>query len=84
MEANALKTEETKFGYYLKSVREDIDGKIAAHHDLASEMHAISTTINKALLETYKTFIDKGTREHVEYYSQMRREWPSARLSIAL
>jgi DNA helicase HerA-like ATPase len=72
IETNAIKTEESKFGYYLKSVKEDIDGKIALHDDLAAELTALSSAINKALVETFKSFVDRGTRETVEFYRSFR------------
>jgi DNA helicase HerA-like ATPase len=65
-DANAIKTEESKFGYYLKSVKEDLDGKIPSHLDLSSEIHAVSSAIETALTATFKTFVKP--QEIVEYY----------------
>jgi hypothetical protein len=65
-DANAIKTEESKFGYYLKSVKEDLDGKIPSHLNLSSEIHAVSSAIETALTATFKTFAKP--QEIVEYY----------------
>lgn len=65
---NAIKTEESKFGYFLRSVKEDIDGKIASHQDLTVVLIEISTAIDATLKETFKTFTDRATNETVEYY----------------
>jgi uncharacterized protein len=64
--SNAIKTEETKFGYFLKSVKEDLDGKISSFQDLADDIGAISAAIDIALKATSNSFRKDG--EIVVYY----------------
>ncbi|MBU4444335.1 DUF87 domain-containing protein [bacterium] len=65
----ALKSEETKFGFRLKAIREDIDNKIPSFSEYESEMANIKSQIDNALNATRKTFKDKQTQKDIEYYT---------------
>jgi hypothetical protein len=66
LRSGAIKTEETKCGYRLKAVYEDLDAKklIFPGYDLDS----IQTAIKNALDSTYNSFADKATGRQVEFY----------------
>lgn len=61
-----IKTDATKFGYYLKAVKSDLEGKntVPGH-----PLDEIITSINTALSSCYKSFNEKLTGKLVEYYS---------------
>lgn len=62
--AGAIKTEETKFGYRLKAIYDDLEAKKSKFSE--NKLQPIQVAIKAALDCTYKTF-DKGG-EQIEYY----------------
>ncbi len=69
LRSGALKSEETKFGFRLKAVGEDVNNKIPSFPEYTSEMANIKSQIDNTLRATFKTFKDKQTQKDVEYYS---------------
>ena len=66
LRAGAIKTEETKFGYRLKAIFDDLEAKKGAFPEC--DLESIQTAIQTALQNTHKSFKDKDTHELVEYY----------------
>jgi len=60
------KTDESRFGFFLKAMRDDLLAKETEHpgHGLA----AACAAIEDALTATFKTFVDKADGKPVEYY----------------
>jgi len=59
-----IQSEASKFGYYLKAVAADLEGKLAVHGD--NKLDEALAAINAALGAAYHSFIKGG--ETVEYY----------------
>jgi DNA helicase HerA-like ATPase len=66
LRAGAIKTEETKFGFRLKAIYQDLEDKKALFpaHDLESP----GVAIKAALQSAYNTFDDKTTGKQVVFY----------------
>ena len=69
-----IKTEETKFGFRLKAIKEDLESKSVEYPDYRNHIKEIDQKIEHTLSLTYKTFKDKGTGEIVEYYRAFAEE----------
>jgi DNA helicase HerA-like ATPase len=65
---DSIKTEPTKFGFYLKAVKEDLASKIVVFPEFQDELGGINYHIDNTLAGSYKTFKDKQTQQNVEYY----------------
>lgn len=66
--SNSIKNEETKFGFRLKAIRDDLEQKKAEVTDSTQEIEQAITQINTALAATFKSFVDKKDGKTVEYY----------------
>jgi DNA helicase HerA-like ATPase len=66
LRAGAIKTDESKFGFRLKAIRDDLDIKKTAY--TAYNIEDICDKINTALTASYNSFTEKGTNRLVEYY----------------
>ncbi len=66
LRSGAAKTDETKFGYRLKAIYDDLEAKKAQFPDC--ELESIQTAIQAALESTYRSFVEKQTGKLVEYY----------------
>lgn len=66
LRAGAIKTEETKFGFRLKAIYQDLEDKKALFpaHDLESLAALIKTVLHSA----YNSFEDKATGKQVVFY----------------
>ena len=64
---NAIKDDESKFGFYLKSVLSDLGNRKKDFLIHQNEIDAVISVINDALSKTYNTFSDRNGRT-VEYY----------------
>ncbi|MEX2171078.1 MAG: DUF87 domain-containing protein [Pirellulales bacterium] len=66
LRSGSIRNDESKFGYRLKAIDEDLESKKAdfSNTDIAS----IQTPIRTALSSTYNSFTEKGTNKTVEYY----------------
>lgn len=62
----AIKTEETKFGFRLKAIKEDLELKSAKFPDYTSQIENIIEKISNALAATFKFF--EKNRDRIEYY----------------
>jgi DNA helicase HerA-like ATPase len=63
---NVIKEEESKFGFYLKSVADDLSSKISLYSEFKVEIQNIIVLINNLLKDTYNTFNKNG--KTIEYY----------------
>lgn len=63
--AGAIKNEETKFGYRLKAILDDLESQKKVFSGVGLE--AIQTAISSCIEATHKTFVDRGNQQ-VEYY----------------
>ncbi len=61
-----IKTEESKFGYRLKAIKEDLEAKKVEFPD--NNLEPIEEAITLALDNTSNSFKDKGTGKIVEYF----------------
>lgn len=61
-----IQTDESKFGFRLKAIATDLQGKIAIHGD--KKLDEALAAINVALQATYNSFVEKGSGRTVEYY----------------
>ena len=66
LRAGIIKTEETKFGYRLKAIKEDLETKKVEFSD--NSLEPIEEAIRVALEKTYNSFKEKGTGNIVEFY----------------
>jgi hypothetical protein len=64
LRSGTIKTEATKFGYQLKAIHDDLEGKKGGFPDCG--LDAIQSAIHSALNSTYNTFPKDG--KQVEYY----------------
>jgi DNA helicase HerA-like ATPase len=62
--SGAIRNEESKFGYRLKAIDEDLESKKADF--AATDIASIQTPIRAALRSTFNSFVDKG--KTIEYY----------------
>ena len=64
--SGAIKTDATKFGFYLKAIKDDLDQKKKAwpEHPLDAIQSATQTALNTA----FQSFVEKGSSKTVEYY----------------
>lgn len=74
LRTDIIKTKESNFGFYLKAVYEDISHKITVFSEFQSELSAIQNKIESTLERTYKSYDDKQTGEHIEYYRAFTEE----------
>ena len=68
LQNDSIKTEATKFGFYLKAVKEDVASKIDVFPEFQDELRVIQSQIDNTLTGAYKIFKDKQTQQNVEYY----------------
>lgn len=74
----SIRTDSTKFGYYLKAVNSDLAGKnIFPEHPL----DGIITSITTALSSCYKSFHEKQSGKLIEYYSAFEQAFVDPILS---
>lgn len=66
LRAGAIKTDESKFGFRLKAIRDDLDIKKANFSTY--NIQGICDKLNLALTASYNSFTEKGTNKLVEYY----------------
>lgn len=66
LRSGAIKTEETKFGYRLKAIYDDLEAKKGAFP--GSDLASIQTPIQVALNRTYNSFMDKASGKQIEFY----------------
>ncbi len=66
LRAGAIKTDESKFGFRLKAIRDDLDIKKTTF--TTYNIQDICDKINTALAASYNSFTEKGTNKLVEYY----------------
>jgi hypothetical protein len=66
--SNSIKNEETKFGFRLKAIRDDLEQKKIEVTDCTQEIEQAITLINAALTATFKSFVDKKDGKTIEYY----------------
>jgi DNA helicase HerA-like ATPase len=66
LRSGALKTEETKFGYRLKAIYQDLEDKQEAF--AAYDLESIRAPIKSALQSSYHAFEDKSTGKQVVFY----------------
>ena len=59
-----IQTDESKFGFRLKAIATDIQGKIAEHDE--NKLHDVLSAINSALASTHNSFVKDG--KTIEYY----------------
>jgi hypothetical protein len=64
--SNSIKNEETKFGFRLKAIRDDLEQKKIEVTDCTQEIEQTITLINAALTATFKSFVKDG--KTIEYY----------------
>lgn len=62
------KTEATKLGFLLKSVSADLTQKRVVDTDMTTAIAETSETLAEITKRRYKTFVDKVTKDKVEYY----------------
>jgi DNA helicase HerA-like ATPase len=67
LRSNAIKLEESKFGFRLKAIKEDLAQRIDAVAAVSSEISGIIGSIEATLSATLNTFTDKSGKA-VEYY----------------
>jgi len=72
LRAGTLKTDETKFGYRLKAIQEDLEAKKGAFPGRGLE--AIQVAIGAALESTFNSFQEKNSGKTVEYYRAFTEE----------
>jgi DNA helicase HerA-like ATPase len=70
LRSGAIKTDESKFGFRLKAIRDDLDAKIAAFPD--QPLRPIKDAIENTLSATYHSFEKDG--ETIEYYRAFTEE----------
>lgn len=66
LQAGSIKTDETKFGFRLKAILDDLKEMQTRFADCG--LNNTETAIQKALTATFNSFIEKDTRKVVEYY----------------
>lgn len=66
LRAGAIKTDESKFGFRLKAIFNDLEVRKTAH--TTYDIQKICDAINAALTASYNSFTEKGTSKLVEYY----------------
>lgn len=66
LRSGVIKTEESKFGYRLKAIKEDLEAKKVEFPD--NNLKPIEEAITLALDKTSNSFKDKGTGKIVEYF----------------
>lgn len=66
LRSGAVKTEASKFGYYLKAIEDDLEVQKGRFPDY--DLVSVHKAIQVALESTYKSFVDRATGETVEYY----------------
>lgn len=66
LRSGAIKTDESKFGFRLKAIRDDLD--IKKTNFPAYNIQDICDKLNAALTASYNSFTEKGTNKLVEYY----------------
>jgi hypothetical protein len=66
LRAGAIKTDESKVGFRLKAIRDDLDIKKTTF--TAYNIQDICNKISTALTASYNSFLEKGTNKLVEYY----------------
>lgn len=66
LRSGALKTDESKFGFRLKAIGEDLIAKAREHPEI--ELQPIKDSISSALSATYNSFTERGTNKLVEFY----------------
>lgn len=66
LRSGAIQTEETKFGFRLKAINDDL--KLKRLEFPFAELDAIRNAIEVALQATFNSFVDRGTGKTVEFY----------------
>lgn len=66
--SNQIKEDASKFGAMLVAVNEDVEEYKAKIPKYSSALDRIEICINTCLAASYRSFIDKNTKEKVEYY----------------
>ncbi len=72
LRAGVIKTDESRFGFRLKAIRDDLEQKksrFIGHH-----LREIGDAIQEALDKTFHSFTDKQTQKMVEYYRAFTEE----------
>jgi len=66
--SNTIKDDESKFGFYLKAVLNDLTTRKNEFTAYQDKINTVISTIDGALRNTYNSFIEKTTGKSVEYY----------------
>lgn len=64
----AIQSEESKFGFRLKAINEDLQLRAEEFPNLKTNFDEVKQNIDEALSATYNSFIDKKDNKIVEYY----------------
>jgi hypothetical protein len=72
LRSGAIQTDESKFGFRLKAVANDLEQKQQEFPDCGLE--AIGVVVKTALEATFNSFVEKGTGKTVEYYRAFTEE----------
>ncbi len=72
LRSGAIKTDETKFGFRLKAIVEDLEKKKTDFP--ANSLGEIQNAIGESLNATFNSFVEKGSGKTIEYYRAFTEE----------